>query len=141
MTFTPYAKEVKAILAILDSDEHESGEDMAAAILAEAWKQFTTNRGKYTVVGQLTYQPDRRGKDAVEKSLMLREDRLSPYISPGDPRMAHVNLGWYTTQKQAEAAASGLHYSSQSGEEWRAMVLPVFHGTASEWHKSRRVSE
>ena len=138
MSFTPYAKEVKAVVALLEGGDFDSPESLAGAILEEAWKQFQALRGRYTVVGQLRYQGDSRGKDAVEKSLMQHEDRVSPYIRPGDPRMAHVNLGWFPTQKQAETAAQGLAFSPQSGEEWRAIVLPVHHGSAAEWHKQRK---
>ena len=141
MTFIPYAAETKAVVALLEGGLHETVEDLANAVLETAWALFQGKRGKFTVVSQLAYQPAHRTKAEAEKAQMLRSPGLSPYVGPGDPRLTTVALGWFPTQAQAHAAAASMFTSSQSREEWKSMVVPVWHGTPAKWHETRKVNE
>jgi hypothetical protein len=80
----------------------------AAKAALDAAWEIIQQRAKFSVVGQI--KPD------------------------GDK----VSLGLYVTQGQATNDALKLTYSSQTHEEARAWVLPVWHGTPANWYASRK---
>lgn len=120
MSHTPYAKEVKAVTAILDAAEHETVEDLAEAVLAKAFDLFEANHGKYVVVGQLIDTPPRAG--------LSRDERAE----------VKVALGPFANRSSATAAGKSLALSTATGEQYRWWCLPFHRGTPAEWHAQRK---
>ena len=116
MTFKPYAAEVKAITAVLESEEYEDAPAMAGAVLAKAWELFTAKRHKFVVAAQLIETPPGVAVDATVK----------------------VALGPFATKGNATAAGESLALSTQTGERYRWWCLPIHHGSPAEWHAQRK---
>lgn len=111
--------EIKAMIAAIDNDEHESAEDAAKAALAAAEEIFE-DRAKFVVVGQLR----------------ATKERLS--IPPADGEAIKVSLGWYSTEGDAISAAGSLWSNTATGDNFRCWVLPVFHGTPAAFHDTQK---
>lgn len=120
MSHTPYAKEVKAVAAILDAAEHETVEDLATAVLEKAFELFGVNHAKHIVVGQLIDTPPRAGLSREQKSEVK------------------VALGPFATRSAATAAGKSLALSTTTGEQYRWWCLPLHKGTPAEWHAQRK---
>jgi hypothetical protein len=91
--------------------------DAAKAALAEAFAIYE-EKAKWTVVGQLYYDED-------------------GFIDHDDAAASKVALGRYGTEKQAESAAESLVINGRGHEEFRAWVLPVWHGTPAAYFAER----
>lgn len=117
MAIKPGKRDVTKITKLLESEEYESADDLAMAVLNEAFAIYES-KGKFTVAGQLFYD--------------------SGYVSPEDERASKVSLGLYSTEKQAEDAARALFYNSQTHEQFKSWVLPVHHGTPASYYSARK---
>lgn len=116
----PRQADIKAIVKILDSEEYESAEAMARALLDRAW-QLLQERARFTVVGQLRYSRQNGG-----------------YVDADDARAAKVCLGLFATESDARRAGESLAYSAATGEEFRWWLLPVEHATPAEIYAARQ---
>lgn len=106
----------------LDKDQQAEVEAIAASVLDEA-VALVLDRAKFTVVGQLRKAPETR------------------WTGPGEADASKGCLGFYSTAGEAQKAAEGLFYNSQTHEEWAAWVLPVSHATANDFHKARKIAK
>lgn len=118
MALKPGKREIKKFLETLE-DEYDSPEDAALAALQAAWDIYE-DKAMWTVVGQIHYDPFDGG-----------------WKDPTDARVARIALGRYATEKQAEAAASSLRVGA-NGEEFKAWVLPVHHGTPHSYFTEKK---
>jgi len=59
------------------------------------------------------------------------------YIDHDDAAATKVALGRYGTENQAQTVAESLVVSTRTHEEFRAWVLPVWHGTPSAYFTAR----
>lgn len=107
--------QMNRVIDVLDQD-HETVEDAARAVLAEAERIFE-ERAKFVVVGQLS---------GTKERLTIPSD---------DPEAIKLSLGWYSTEGDARGAAESMWHSAASGDTYRTWVLPVFHGSPAELHK------
>lgn len=110
--------EVAEMVATLQAD-HDSVEAAARAALSTA-ETLLERRTKYTIAGQLARAAGGRR------------------LEPSDPAAVKIALGLYSTEGAAVKAAESLWSSTISGDEWRAWVLPVHHGTPADLHAARR---
>jgi hypothetical protein len=110
--------EIKAMASVIDG-EYESVDQAAEAVLQAATELFE-NRAKFVVVGQLSGT----------------KERLN--IPADDPEAIKVSLGWYSTEGDARNAAESLWHNTASGDTFRVWVLPMFHGTPADLHRSQR---
>jgi hypothetical protein len=101
---------------VLDLD-YGTAEEAAKAALTEAFAIYE-DKAKWTVVGQLMYGE-------------------GEYIDHEDAAASKVALGRYGTEKQAQSAAEALVISMRTHEEFRAWVLPVWHGTPAAYFSER----
>lgn len=120
MRLSPRQVDLKNIVRILESDDHETAMAMADA-LWHAISAAVQERGKFTVVGQLRY-----GGPGVG------------YLDAADARASKVCLGLFATEGDAHRAAESLFTNAATGEEWRTWVLPVEHKTPAEIYAERR---
>lgn len=111
-------KQIEQMAAVLDGD-YGTVNEAAFAALEEAERIFE-ERNKFVVVGQLAGTRERQT------------------IDPADPEAIKLALGWYSTEGDANTAASSLWSSTSTGDRFRVWVLNVFHGTAAEWHAKRK---
>lgn len=111
-------KQVGRMADVLDQD-YDTVEEAAQAAL-DCALELIAERGKFTVVGQ------------------LRLAGPGEHVEPSDPRAEKIALGYYATEKQATEDALKLAYSTQTGEEYRAWVLPVWHGTPASYYTDRK---
>jgi hypothetical protein len=111
-------RERDKVAAVLGED-YDSVTDASAAVL-EAAAELLVARAKFTVVGQLMYSPD------------------GGYVSPIDSKASKVCLGFYSTEGEAQKAAEALVYNTQTHEEFRTWVLPMYHGTPNDWYRERK---
>lgn len=109
------------MIAVLEA-EYATVEEAADAVL-EAGHEILVSRARYTVVGQLRKAPETR------------------WTGPGEAEASKGCLGFYSTAGEAQKAAEGLFYNSQTHEEWAAWVLPVEHVTANDFHKARKLAK
>lgn len=109
-------KELTQIADVLQQD-HETVEDAAKAVLQAAEGIFE-QRAKFAVAGQLYYS--------------------GGYVNGDDARQSRVILGWHSTLGDAQKAADSLFTSNTTHEQFLTWVVPVFHGTASDFYKSRK---
>lgn len=117
MALKPGKRDVQRVADLLEGD-FDSAEEAAAAVLDLAWQLYEA-KGKFTVVGQMYYSP------------------TGGWLDHRDAQASKIALGWYGTEKQAQTAAESLVFSRPTGEEFRAWVLPVFHGTPSQYFTQR----
>lgn len=108
--------------ADLDSEQKAELEALASAALTEA-ADIVLERAKFTVVGQLYAGPESR------------------WVARGEADAAKGCLGFFSTAGGAREAAEGLTYNAQTHEEWRSWVLPVFHGSANDFHRERKAAK
>jgi hypothetical protein len=108
---------IKRMAEVLDG-EYETVEDAAKAAMAEAF-EIVQERAKFTVVGQV-----------------MRVGNKT--LAPSDEDATKFALGWYATQKQATDDALRVALSTQTHEEARAWVLPIFNGTPSAFYQARK---
>lgn len=111
-------REVDKFMSTLEG-EYDSPEDAAKAALEAAWSIYE-DKAAWTVVGQVHYDPHGGG-----------------WVDPEDARVARIALGRYATEKQAEDAARSLRVGS-NGEEFKAWVLPVHHGTPHSYFTEKK---
>ena len=104
------------LAGVLDRD-YASVEDAAKAAMVEAFAIYES-KAKWTVVGQLYY-----GEGG--------------YIDHEDAAASKVALGRYGTEKQAQSTAESLVINGRGHEEFRAWVLPVWHGTPASYFGER----
>lgn len=116
------AKVIEPLYDQLDPDQRAEVDTMAAAALDEA-AEIVLERAKFVVVGQLYAGPETR------------------WVARGEADAAKGCIGFYSTPGEAQKAAEGLTYNSQTHEEWRAWVLPVFHGSANDFHGERKAAK
>ena len=110
--------EIARVIEAIDQD-HETAEDAAKAAL-ETMSNLFEKRCKFVVVGQLSGTRDR------------------PTIPASDPEAIKLALGFYSTEGDARSAADGMWSSTKSGDQFRAWVLNVHHGTPADLHAERR---
>ena len=103
---------------VLDAD-YESVEDAARAALEFAFDLYE-DKAKFTIVGQLYYSPD------------------GGWVSPEDAAATKVALGRYGTEKAAQNDAESFTIGTATGEQFRAWVLPVHHGTPASYFVKRK---
>lgn len=118
MAWTWTKKHVTTMADTLDL-EYDTVEDAAKAALETA-TQLVEDRAKWAVVGQV---------------VSTREHGTIP---PDHEQAVKVVLGMYDTDTKANDAAAQLTSSTASGDSLRVWVLPVFHGSANQWHTQRR---
>lgn len=111
-------RDVQAMAEVLDGD-YESVEDAAAAALAFAFERYES-KAKFTVVGQLHYSPE------------------GGWANRADAQASMVALGRYGTETAAYNDAKSFAISTATGEQFRAWVLPVFHGTPAAYYSKRK---
>lgn len=114
-------RDVAKIADVLDQD-YDSAEDAARAVLEECFALYET-KAKFTVVGQLAYSP--------EGGWMNRADALASMVA----------LGNYGTEKAAYNDALSFTISSATHEEFKAWVLPVYHGTPASYFSKRKTAK
>lgn len=106
------------LAAVLDG-EYETVEDAARAALEEAFAIYEA-KAKFTIVGQLYYSPK------------------GGWSSPEEAAATKVALGRYGTETAALRDAESFAISSTTHEQFRAWVLPVFHGTPASYFSGRK---
>jgi hypothetical protein len=99
--------------------QREELEAIAADVLKVAFEIYES-KANFTVVGQVRY---RKGE-----------------VDPEDPSAGKIALGWFGTEGQATKAAESLVYSTATGEEFRAWVLNVWHGSPATFHTERKLA-
>lgn len=111
-------RDVTRIADVLDQD-YDSAEDAARAVLEECFALYEA-KAKFAVVGQLHYSPE------------------GGWTSRGDALASMVSLGNYGTEKAAYNDALSFAISSATSEQFRAWVLPVYHGTPASYFSKRK---
>ena len=116
MSISAGKRDVARLATVLEQD-FGTVEEAAKAAMAEAWAIYE-EKARYTVVGQLYY-----GEGG--------------YIDHADAAASKVALGRYGTERQAQSAAEALIINGRGHEEFRAWVLPVWHGTPAAFFGER----
>lgn len=111
-------RDVAKIADVLEQD-YDSAEDAARAAL-EACFALYESKAKFTVVGQLAYSP--------EGGWQGREDA----------HQCMVALGMYGTETPAKNDALAFAISTATHEQFKAWVLPVYHGTPASYFTKRK---
>lgn len=111
-------RDVAKMVEVIDA-EYETVEDAARAALEFAFGLYES-KAKFTIVGQLYYSPK------------------GGWVSHEDAQAAMVALGRYGTEKAAQNDAESFVISSVTGEQFRAWVLPVHHGTPASYFAKRK---
>lgn len=111
-------RDVAKVAAVLDQ-QYETVEEAARAALEEAFAIYES-KAKFTVVGQLRYSPE------------------GGWLNHDDALACMVALGRYGTETQARNDAESFVVSKSTGEEFRAWVLPVYHGTPASYFTGRK---
>ncbi len=107
--------------AIIEVLHHEHASDVIKAnALLDCFEEIFKARASFVVVGQLYATAERRD------------------IPPEDPEALKISLAWYSTEGDAKKAADGLWAGQATGDEFRRWVLPVWHGTPADFHKSQK---
>jgi len=115
LSLTTGKRDIARLAAVLEQD-FGNVEEAAKAALAEAFAIYE-EKARFTVVGQLYYSDG--------------------FIDHADAAATKVALGRYGTEKQAQSAAESLVISTRTHEEFRAWVLPVWHGTPASYFGER----
>lgn len=113
-------RDVARMVAVLDG-EYETVEDAARAALEEAFALYE-GKAKFTIVGQMYYSPK------------------GGWLSHEDAAATMVALGRYGTEKAALNDAESFVISNTTGEQFRAWVLPVHHGTPASFFAKRKAA-
>lgn len=108
-------RDVARMAKVIDGDFDTVGE-AAEAVLVEAFAIYE-EKARFTVVGQLYYSDG--------------------FIDHADAAATKVALGRYGTECQAQSAAESLVINGRGHEEFRAWVLPVWHGTPASYFGER----
>lgn len=111
-------RDVAKIAAVLDQD-FDSVEEAARAV-TEACFDLYESKAKFTVVGQLGYSPEGGWESREEAHACM------------------VALGRYGTETQATNDAESFAISKATGEQFKAWILPVFHGTPASYFTRRK---
>ena len=118
-TVLKYGKREIAKLAAMLNQDYATAEDAALAAL-KAMEEIFASRAKFTVVGKL--------KSTLEDG----------ELDPRDERAVVASLGWFSTEGDAKTAADGMWRSTSTGEAFYTAVIPIYHGTAADFHKVRK---
>lgn len=111
-------RDVTKIADVLDQD-YDSAEEAARAAIQACFALYEA-KAKFTVVGQLFYSP--------EGGWLNRADALASMVA----------LGNYGTEKAAYNDALSFTISSATHEQFKAWVLPVYHGTPASYFGKRK---
>lgn len=106
------------VMTVLEAD-HETLDDAADAVLALV-NDLVKERASFVVVGQLSSTRERMN------------------VPPSDPEAIKIALGPFSTEGDARSASESLWASTASGDTFRNWVLPVFPGTAAEFHQKQK---
>lgn len=110
-------RDVQAMADVLDGD-YETVEEAARAAMEFAFARYE-EKAKFTIVGQAAYTPD------------------GGWLSPENAAATKVALGRYGTEKAAINDALSFAIGS-TGEQFKAWVLPVHHGTPASYFTKRK---
>lgn len=110
--------EQKKVIKILE--EAESFEEASANVL-ELFQELFAARAKFAVACQLKFN--------------------GHYVRELEAEENRAVLGFFPTRKQATDAGAQLSFSNMTHEEMNWYVVPVWHGTPTEFHKDRKESQ
>lgn len=117
LSFTKKQRErVKDVLM----DESLTTADEAVEAVLSLLDELVAARASWVVVAQLSSTRERGT------------------LAPSDPEAIKVALGFYSTEGDARAASDQLWSNVASGDTFRRWVLPMYHGTPTEFHKEQR---
>ena len=103
----------------LDDEPREQVLAIAQQVMEKSLEIFN-EKAKFVTVGQMFWTED--------------DGRLSSW----DPKAEKLCIGFFSTEKQAHAAAMDLGGALTAKERFRTWELPIWHGTPGEWRKARK---